>query len=937
MDKALIMKAPSKPKTARSELWLVVGCTFAVALVQLLTAVTRSLWLDEGLTLARVTRSWQDILSGLLWVQGSPRVDDHPPLYFLLLKAWSVLGGQSVFTYRLFSAFAAVLLVPLTYVLVRRLFGHGAAIAALFMAALCPTYLWFGQEVRMYALVAGLSALSVYCLYRAITQRDVRFGLGWLCVTGAAMYSHYAVAGLIAGEMLAVFILILATLRQRRYGKPLIVSVGVLSVIVIVAITLFLHSRGQGQRLDGVVYDLLGAMLFGLNAADPTAGLVNWSFFALIVLGALLPGSQHPASTFRQRILLAACAVSPIVLLVSLTYFRANTVSFRHLILVIPLLHALVAGALAALWAYGRRAIAWLASRVGQLLARLVLAVPAVLVLALSFAPAAYGAVLTYTPSPTWQDDWRGMAEYVRNHWQEGDVFLVNFQTPDLVLAEYLQGTPITYTPTISLHGTPDQVRATLAQRYRRVWYAAGGGWYPEAHSFETDLLAGYNQREKVSFPARSSILDLLLFETHPPLVSELPASATPIDAPSNGPLRIAGYQLTPGSLYNPQPNLWLTLYWQRNDAAARNDAESAVSVLLTKDGATWLDWLLPGVLNAAPAGWDASHYYVAQYQVPVPPGLPALDYQLELSLRSGGKAEVQQKAQLAVPSQQLTCCIRIARWPADPALDRAQWRTNGVTLISSEFSSAVMPGDYLPVALLWKLDQTERTGWQTVLTLDGFTSGQLASVTAPTGVQGAQLNQWPVGEPVRDMRVLQVPYTAQPGWYRLSVGRKADDQSAVQSTLLGLLQVKPYPFEPVPSNVPVTVTAHVGEFSLLGYGLYQPVTRDTLLEFHTYWRAESAPQQDGVLFLHLVAPDGSPGPQDDNPPMQGKRSTLTYRAGEGIDQVHRIIIASNAPAGDYALYAGIYNRVDQQRWPAQQNGGVAQDNLVYLGKIHVP
>ena len=937
MGKALMMKAPSKPKTARAELWLVVSLTLATSVAQLTAILSRSMWLDEGLTLARVTRSWQDILSGLLWVQGSARVDDHPPLYFLLLKGWVTLGGQTVFTYRLFSVLAGVMLVPLTYVLVRRLFGRTAGMIATLMAVVCPAYLWFGQEVRMYTLVTCLAALSIYCLYRAITQRDIRFGVGWLCVTGAAMYTHYAVAGLIAGEMLAVFILILSRLRNRRYGKYVIVLVGLFSVIAVVVILLFLHSRGQGQRLDGVVYDLLSAMLFGMNAADPTGGLINWSFFALILLGALLPGYRRSGGTLWQRLLLGLCAASPMLLLVSLTFLRANTVSFRHLILTVPMLHALVAGGLSSLGTYGRKIAVRLYPRIGQLLARTAVAIPAVIVLSLAFAPATYGAVLTYTPSPTWQDDWRGMAEYVRDHWEEGDVFLVNFQTPDLVLAAYLQGTPITYTPTISLPGSAAQVRAALAQRYKRVWYSAGGGWSPDAHSFETDLLTGYTQREKVSFPARSSILDLLLFETQPPLVNQLPATATPVDAPSSGPVHVAGYQLTTGSIYNPQPNLWLTLYWQRNNAAPRDDPQSAVSVLLTKDGATWLDWLLPAVLDAAPASWDQTQYYVAQYQVPVPPGLPALDYQLELSLRMGGKGEIQQKVAAAVSKEQLDCCIRITHWAADPALAQTQWRADGVTLISSEFSAAVMPGDYLPVALLWKLDQPAGTEWQTVLDLDGFTSGRLASVTAATGANGAPLSQWRVGEPVRDMRVLQVPYTAQPGWYRLSVGRKVGDQPTAESVLLGLVQVKPYPFEAVPTNIPTPVDARVGEFSLLGYGLYQPITRNTVLDFHTYWRAETTPQQDGVLFLHLVDPDGRPGPQDDNPPDQGKRSTLTYRSGEGVDQVHRIIIASGAPAGDYALYAGIYNRTDQQRWTAQQNGSAAQDNLIFLGKIHVP
>jgi 4-amino-4-deoxy-L-arabinose transferase-like glycosyltransferase len=935
--KALMIKAPTKPKTAGRELWLVVCLALIASAAQFLTAQSRSMWLDEGLTLARVTRSWQDILSGLLWVQGMARVDDHPPLYFLLLKGWVTFGGQTDFTYRLFSALAGVLLVPLTYALARRLFGRAAGILGAFMALICPAYLWFGQEVRMYTLVTGLTILSLYCLYRAYTRRDLRFGVGWLIVTGAAMATHYTVAGLIAAEMLVVGLLLLNYLRKWRYGKFLVLLAGVFSLLALVAIVLFLRSHGQGQRLDGVIYDVMGAMLFGMNAADPTGGVINWAFFGLIVLGVLLPNPARLGGTFWQRLLLALGAAGPVLLLVSLTFLRANTVSFRHLMLIVPMLHILVAGGLLALWSYGRELVKGLHSQMGLLLARAGLAIPGVIVLGLAFGPAAYGAALTYTPSPTWQDDWRGMAEYVRNHWQEGDVFLVNFQTPDLVLAAYLQGTPITITPANSIHGSPAQARATLGQRYKRVWYAAGGGWYPGTHSFETDLLAGFSQREKVSFPARSSILDLLLFETTPPFIDQLPATATQTDAPSSAPYRIVAYQLSPGSSYNPQPNLWLTLYWQRSSAAPKADADSAVSILLTKDGTTWLDWLLPSVLNAAPQSWAQDQYYVAQYQVPVPPGLPGLDYQLELNLRMGGKGESQQKVVSTLSTEQLACCVRITQWPADPALKQAQWRVDGVTLISAEYSAAVMPGDYLPVALLWQLDQPTGAAWQTVLNLDGFTSGRLASVTAETGAPGALLDQWPVGEPERDMKVLQVPYTAQPGWYRLSVGRREDGQSAVTSAVLGLVQVKPYPFEPVVTSVPTQVNAQVGEFTLLGYGLYQPVTRETVLNFHTYWRADAAPQRDGVLFLHLVKPDGSPGSQDDNPPLQGKRSTLTYRAGEGIDQVHRIIIGADAPAGDYSLYAGIYNRTDQERWPAQQNGAPAQDNLVFLGTIHVP
>jgi hypothetical protein len=123
----------------------------------------------------------------------------------------------------------------------------------------------------------------------------------------------------------------------------------------------------------------------------------------------------------------------------------------------------------------------------------------------------------------------------------------------------------------------------------------------------------------------------------------------------------------------------------------------------------------------------------------------------------------------------------------------------------------------------------------------------------------------------------------------------------------------------------------------LLGYSLGQPFTRSLPLEFHTYWRVNADPTRGGVLFLHLIAPDGRLAAQDDSPPEQGQRSTLTYRVGDGIDQVHRLVLPPNAPGGEYRVYAGVYNRGDMTRWPAAVDGAPAQDDLAYLGSLRLP
>jgi hypothetical protein len=63
-------------------------------------------------------------------------------------------------------------------------------------------------------------------------------------------------------------------------------------------------------------------------------------------------------------------------------------------------------------------------------------------------------------------------------------------------------------------------------------------------------------------------------------------------------------------------------------------------------------------------------------------------------------------------------------------------------------------------------------------------------------------------------------------------------------------------------------------------------------------------------------------------------RSTLTYRAGDGINQVHRLALPDDLPAGEYRLYAGIYDREGGLRWPAQQDDRPARDDLILLDTL---
>ncbi|MDW8055045.1 MAG: hypothetical protein RMJ86_10960, partial [Anaerolineae bacterium] len=144
--------------TRAGQRWRLLLAVAAITLLgfvlRLIDLEGRSLWLDEGFSLLRFEQSWEALVSGKFERQGIPTRDLHPPLYFALVRLWSLLAGSNVFTWRLFSAFCSVLVIPLTwcaaYRFIRDVFAAGFAAV---LAAVAPAFLWQAAEVRMYALV----------------------------------------------------------------------------------------------------------------------------------------------------------------------------------------------------------------------------------------------------------------------------------------------------------------------------------------------------------------------------------------------------------------------------------------------------------------------------------------------------------------------------------------------------------------------------------------------------------------------------------------------------------------------------------------------------------------------------------------------------------------------------------------------------------------
>ena len=123
----------------------------------------QGLWLDEAFS---VWLGRQPVRQMLGWLV---RIDQHPPLYYVILHLWMRLGdGEAVV--RGLSALCGTLTIPVMYLLGRRLADDGVGLLAALILAVSPFHVRFAQETRMYALLALNASLALYALVRLLAD-----------------------------------------------------------------------------------------------------------------------------------------------------------------------------------------------------------------------------------------------------------------------------------------------------------------------------------------------------------------------------------------------------------------------------------------------------------------------------------------------------------------------------------------------------------------------------------------------------------------------------------------------------------------------------------------------------------------------------------------------------------------------------------------------
>lgn len=248
-------------------------------------------WIDEGISVGVANFPFADIPAAL-------RLDGNPPIYYLLLNLWLGLFGDSVAAAHALSVLFSVATVPVAYLLARRPLGRVPALGATAVAATLPYLTYFGQETRMYALVALLSLVvaGLHLHVFAAGARASRVALAVVLIV--ALYTHTWSVFLVGGSVVAVGAR--ALLQDGRAARWRVVRIGFLVHLAAAVIWApWLPTLARQAQETGAPWSLRPTLQMLLEAfgsvVQPTVPAVV--FVSALVFGGTVLGAARRGRT----------------------------------------------------------------------------------------------------------------------------------------------------------------------------------------------------------------------------------------------------------------------------------------------------------------------------------------------------------------------------------------------------------------------------------------------------------------------------------------------------------------------------------------------------------------------------------------------------------------------------------------------------------------
>ena len=357
-------EASGDPKGRERRAFVWAALVLLVAVVLRFSGLgVKSVWLDEAISLARISGTFGEMLDDVA------RNDGHPPIYYssLYLLTWPFRGenglagmdrfppqGISDWTLRFPSAIAGFLTVLVTLLIERRIAPARRFPLATFFLATSAFAIYYSQEARNYSLACLWTTLSSYFLIRAAEGRQPssRHLVGFATFSVLALYTFYYALFILVPQVVALAALGRITAETwKRWAVSFLVPCAAFAFHLPVIFAMKNRLQAGGAPL-GLSFPPAGSWLLavceisqGYNPVHQLAGLTGLVLcFALGLMPVVASARSLQGRTIGQRMLPYLFAVPFAVLLVF--PFKPHLFESKHLFLLAPIYSLLLAEAL---------------------------------------------------------------------------------------------------------------------------------------------------------------------------------------------------------------------------------------------------------------------------------------------------------------------------------------------------------------------------------------------------------------------------------------------------------------------------------------------------------------------------------------------------------------------------------------------------------------
>jgi uncharacterized protein (DUF2141 family) len=241
-----------------------------------------ALWFDESYSAAIVTNPILDV------VRLSAN-DSHPPLYYVMLKLFSMVVGYGEGALRYLSVLGVLLMLGLAARPMTRAFGKKTGLIFGMLVLVSPMYFSMAQEMRMYTFASAFVTGSLVYGYLGVRDGKKQDLLKFSLFTVLASYTHYYALLGVTWINLMLFIWVL--IWQRKSLKQYVIAA--LGAVLGFApwIGVFWAEAGDTAKnfwiQDVPGYVILAALRFVYQAKFD---FIDWSATLSVVLAGVMIG-----------------------------------------------------------------------------------------------------------------------------------------------------------------------------------------------------------------------------------------------------------------------------------------------------------------------------------------------------------------------------------------------------------------------------------------------------------------------------------------------------------------------------------------------------------------------------------------------------------------------------------------------------------------------